>query len=363
MVFTKKYTYAREAVFVINEGLRKLHLNIQGGKTEILDGVHNIRNSLDNPDFNKVNETYKRIESMDAIKDRKDITNELKKISKVRTKFTQKLKRKSWKLSTEENKVFRRILTVYGKSQRPQLFKCAVCAFKEIPELRMCSSVLRYFSRLPYSYHSEVVETLLAIAEKKELHFEYQIGCIIETITHLHPKDPKGVASRVRKIGWENNKNWYVKCMTIQTIACYPYREDFAMLLAKEALKDTHPWVRRAGCMLIARSPIKDMEEQTYRLIYDVDPSVNRLGLFLYRHLTDHKFALEELERISNSPSCDRTFCRNIYRWWLLRASRDKNTRDALIQHIKRYNNSKSVRVKWHIQKIRESFEEKDSIQ
>ena len=63
-VFTKSERDAREAVFVINDALRALHLNLQGSKTEILSG-ESLKYELSNDDFDVVDEAIVKVRKLD----------------------------------------------------------------------------------------------------------------------------------------------------------------------------------------------------------------------------------------------------------------------------------------------------------
>lgn len=91
-VFTKSEHDAREAVFVINEALRALYLNLQGSKTDILSGDR-LADELDNTDFELVDKTIDLVRKMKPKdpSDRKRITKHLKPLSTLVTRFRRGL--------------------------------------------------------------------------------------------------------------------------------------------------------------------------------------------------------------------------------------------------------------------------------
>ena len=62
-VMTKSEEDARAAVFVINDALRRLHLNLQGSKTKILHGKE-LDSEIYDPDFVTVNEVVEQVQKL-----------------------------------------------------------------------------------------------------------------------------------------------------------------------------------------------------------------------------------------------------------------------------------------------------------
>ena len=87
-------------------------------------------------------------------------------------------------------------------------------------------------------------------------------------------------------------------------------------------------------------------------VIYDVSPSVSRLGQYLYRHLRDREFALAELGRMKYSGAGDDTSLRYLFRLYLLRGQNGE-VRDAVLAALDRFRKSKSSKVQWHLNRIR----------
>ena len=77
-IFTKSERDAREAVFVINDALRSLHLNLQGSKTAILSNGR-MKQELDPSEMDVVEAAHQAVKSLDPRKpaDQKKITKAL----------------------------------------------------------------------------------------------------------------------------------------------------------------------------------------------------------------------------------------------------------------------------------------------
>jgi hypothetical protein len=114
-VFTRSKEDARQAVFVINNALRTLHLNLQGSKTEILSGDMLIE-EMDNSDLDNVEEVFEKIQKINPHKSKntKIITTYLQELSRYVSRFRRNPQKAVRSLNEKQNRLFRRLMTIYG---------------------------------------------------------------------------------------------------------------------------------------------------------------------------------------------------------------------------------------------------------
>lgn len=324
-VFTKSEHDAREAVFIINDALRALHLNLQGSKTEILSG-ESLEYELSNDDIEQVDEAIKKVGNLnpDRPSDRRLITKHLRPLASLRSRFTSGLPESVISLDGKQNRLFRRLMTLYGKCKRTHFRNAAVTALRQLPDMRVLRKSLTYLSQLDYRTHDDTLEHLFAVLDEAELPFPYQAATVLETIAKLHPSAPNSVASRVRSYALTNKADWLVVQRALEVIAVYPYQPRYALGQATKFLEHRHPMVRRAACVLLTRSPKDQLRKHLAKLIYHADPGVNRLALYLQRFIRDKEFARQGLARMRKGSKTDFTFQRNVHRLFALAATEDE---------------------------------------
>src|SRR6266498_5828308 len=225
-VFTKTFTDAREAVFLINAGLRELHLNLQGGKTEILHGSK-LENELFDPEMQEINQLIDRARKL-ASGNKREATKIVRESQEVTKRFTRNLPESVASLSSHESRRLRRCFTLYGILRRPQLRRTAIGALKQIPDIRMLRSTLGYLVKLDYKYHDEIVTDLLGLLTTDELPFPYQVAVTVEAVGRMAPADPRRIASQLREIGLTGKAYWYLRQKTLEAILHLPYKEGSA---------------------------------------------------------------------------------------------------------------------------------------
>ncbi len=352
-VFTKSKHDAREVVFVINEALRTLRLNLQGSKTDILSGTR-LKEELDNSEFELIDKTFDLVRNFKFNKhtDRKQITIHLKPLSGLVSRFRKGLPESVTNLNTKQNRIFRRMMTLYGQCGRVHLKKSAFSAMKQLPDLRILNKTLSYVSRLHMSTHDETIEELFDLLETDELPFPYQRAMVLKAIANLHPSSPDKIASRIRAYGLTGRNDWIVIKNSLETIAVYPYRTDYSFRIAQKYLKHEHPYVRRAACVLLTRGPKDKLRKHLDGLIQHADPGVSRLSLYLQRFISDKVFANRELARMNKSDKTDFIFQRSLTGLYSLSATENKEIACNLHDFLSKFPKTRSQKNAWHKAKL-----------
>lgn len=349
-VFTKTYDDARDAVFVINDALRHLHLNLQGSKTKILQG-DTLEAELFDPELATVNDLISQMQPLVKAKawDRKKMTLVIRRASPVASLFTRRLPDGVCDLDGRTSRLFRRTLTLYGMGRRPQLRRAAVEALKHLPDFRMLRSILQYLRKLEYSQHDLIVPELLAMIADGKLPFPYQVAAVLDALGDFHPSSTKEIASRMRGLVQDRRSHWYVRQKALEVISVWPYREHYVPVLFEAALGDEHPWVRRASMLLLARGTVEFVRQRVARLVYHADSEVSRIALYWQAHLSDPDAANKAITAMRHGDPTDAAFNRNIAKMYLLRCSHDERVGKRLHEHVELYRRSHSERIRWHV--------------
>jgi len=348
-VFTHSDRDAREAVFVINDVLRSLHLNIQGSKTEIVSGEA-LKEELDGSDLDAVGTAFEKVKKikMGNPGAAREITKSLKGLSLIASRFRRKLPASVRQLGGRENRLFRRLMTVYGWCGRPQLHRAALTAIKELPDLRILRKALSYLTQLSYKTHGPSLDALMQLIENDQLPFPYQVAVAMETFADLHPPDSTAVASRIRKYAFGRKRHWMVVQKALEAMMTFPYKPAYAKTLAERFLKYDHPMPRRAACVFLLRSPKHHARRRLQELIHHPDHGLSRLALYLTRLNQDEQFAMQELARIKQSYRRDLLLVRNLPSMYAIAVTEHRNLAVSLCDLLRILPKSKSCKVRWH---------------
>jgi hypothetical protein len=348
-VFTKTFSDAREAVFLINAGLRELHLNLQGGKTEILHGSK-LENELFDPGLQHINRLIDGARKL-STDEKREATKIVRESQEVTKRFTRNVPESVTSLSAHANRRLRRCFTLYSILRRPQLRRTAIGALEQIPDIRMLRSALGYLTKLDYKYHDEIVSKLLGLLTADEFPFPYQAAVTVEAIGRMAPADPRRIASQLREIALTGKAYWYLRQKTLEAILHLPYRQEFAEKLVRAALEHPSPWVRRAGGALVPRGRVTWIREiVTNTLVYHPDPEVARIGLYWQRHLEDDSVANREMTALFKSGTLDVTFLRRVKTIYLLRCN--PHLANRVSGYVAQFSKSRNSVVRWHCEQI-----------
>ena len=350
-VYTKDYNTARDAIYVINDALRGLLLNLQGSKTDIISGDR-LREEMDRKNMNAIENVWNEIKVLDTNDNgnSKKITSLLNNLRPIARPFRSGLPKSIYQISNKNSRIIRRLMTVYGKCHRPYLKDVALASLGEPPELRMLQKSLRYLQQQRYEYHDLIWERLIQLLESDVLRLPYHAAAVIESLRWLHPDLPKlRITSRIISIAKKRQKEWTVRQKSLELITTLPCSETTAETHAKNSLKHDHPFVRRAALVLLTRSEVEDVRNTITKVMFDPEPGVARLALHWNRYINDELFAKEEISRYLRGRKDDVTFVQHIPKLWLLRCSYSKDTIIILRKYLKLYNKSKSQKVLLHM--------------
>lgn len=360
-IFTKSEHHAREAVFVVNEALRGLHLNLQGSKTQILSGPA-LMNELDNSKMECVSEVIDDLRSAlaETPADHRRVTRALKPASGLCSQFTRGLPQSVRGLTGEENRLFRRLLTAYGMAGRSRsgLPSAAVAAVRELPDLRVLRSCLKYLSQLPYPKHEQIACELVNMVENEELPFPYQIGSVLEALMDLHPDGQVDqLAARIRDYVFSRNlsrqRHWLVSTKGIEALRSLAYpAERFDKLVPLRLSKESHPFARRA-VMAVLPNCTKSMASRLLNdLVCHPDSGISRIAIWMERLRNERPFAEQEIARLRHGNWNDRKIIRELTIMYSLASSPDDhivNQTRVLVLEIPR---QKSTKLAAHINSL-----------
>jgi hypothetical protein len=351
-VYTKRERDARDVVFVINEALRRLFLNLQGAKTEILSG-RRLEQQLMRAESEVLDSAMKQLERLDPTKrqDSRKISLVLDRVKTTVARFRKNLPGSVRTLSSRDSRTLRRAMTLWGYAHRPYLLRAALEALGEPPEYRMLQKCLRYMSLMPPKYHDQISDELLQLLDDQVPLLPYHAAEILRALRQLHPSSARlNLTKSVTRIGFARRSQWPVRQQALQLLAILPAREETALKRANASLAHHHPFVRRAALLMLARTGVQTLRDKIDRLIYDPDSAVSRLAGHWWRIIHESDYALSELNRLRQGRNdTDSRFVWTIPKLWVLRASPDPAIVKGLRKHLDIYRESQSARVRYHL--------------
>lgn len=354
-VMTKNERDARAVVFVINDELRRLHLNLQGSKTKILSG-RDLNSELYDRDLDLVNKVWKSVEKINvrSQKDRKIISGHLRELSPIVTRFRSGASKAVKNLSGGDSRLLRRLMTVFGRCSRPQLINVALCSLRTLPELRLLQKSLRYLTQQQYKYHDSIVSQLIQILDEESFMQPFQIAKVLEALRYFHPQHPNDVVSELRKRVFRRREHWLVQQKFAEAVLTFPYRDEWIDKLVGELLQNNHPWVRRAGTVLLARAPVQDVRKRIRKIIYHVDPGVSRLGQHWHKFIDDKEYSLQEIRQLRKGKISDYLLIQYLPCLYIIRCHSDESVIKALREYICTLPKIQSAKLNWHIMQLKQ---------
>lgn len=352
-ILTRSFEDAREVLLLVNRVLRSIHLNLQGSKTRILFGKE-LQDEYSDRDGEAVGDLIAKLQKLDprSASYKSERRTILRKAGSYAKRFTRRLPRSIRSLSQKENRLLRRLMTLYGMAGSARLKRTALACLREEPERRLLEKSLRYLSRLEYRHHAEVATTLLDIGSDASHITQYQLAAIASTIAQLHPEDPRAIASRVRQIALENRSEWLVKQKAAEALFALPYRPQYATRIAIRLLNDTHPWVRRAAMLLLLKGDVGSAKQTIERLMFHPDASLHLPSLLWKRYEADQNFRRVEMQRMESIRG-DHALMKNVYRLWALSLGCTQEEWPRMHRILDRFSDSRSATVNWHVSEIR----------
>ncbi|MBI5675747.1 MAG: hypothetical protein HZC48_08000 [Nitrospirae bacterium] len=357
-VYTKSEKNAREAVFIINEALRQLHLNLQGSKTEILYGER-FYQEHDTTKMDRVNDVFDNIKKLSLQKKSSgEISAELNKISGYCKPFTVGLPDSVRGLTGKENRLFRRLLATYGIAGRTRkgLSKAIFCAIAELPDLRILRRCLSYLTHLDYKTHSQSINELLSALEAGTLLFPYQIATVLEAMVLFHPLDAKGIGSRIRSYAFgsnlKKNNDWFVIQKALEALMSFPYQEKFIFRIALNYIKHQNTLVRRAAVALLTRAPKDKVRKHLRELTMHPDSEVLRLSQYLESICSDKDFSFTELAQIHKGRVQDNTIIKRLPQLYAASSTDNKKIAQKVFETITHLGRTKSSKLDFHYKEI-----------
>ena len=272
-IFSKDEETARASLFLMNERLRDLHLNVQGKKNLILRGEE-ISEELEDPRFDVVNnllEGFRGKAMMLSKTERKEVRDTL--VAQYR-----EIRCRGRNLDKKDMRLFRRIMTGFTLIQDPYLVSRTIAELERNPDYGLLRSSVRYF-RL-FSNKRAIDDYVLEALSRPKGRFEQQEAIILFMARYLR-NYPTGLVRLIRQIARSSRKHWYVRCQAILFLGQLELRKDSLSTLRRLYETESHSEIRRALVAPLCQLEPGKLDGFLREIVFDIDPKISRLARML----------------------------------------------------------------------------------
>jgi len=270
-VFAKDYKTARKVVFLINQLLRQMHLNMQTSKTEIFEG-EKVAAQLRDERVEKVNEILDALPEVDE-----KITEAQKQVavSAVKPIFDKHFSTTST-LQKTDIRLFKRVLTVLKAVRSPIAVEfCLKCIWYQPALTEKITKYLALWMDRP-----DVQQAVRnAVFGNGEL-FDTQYLSLIplfrrsEALTIKH-------RSKLLKIG-RSELHWAARAEALLTLMLLPLEEQHFRQLRRLYNRESFPYVKKVILALFLKAPLKISQPVFKETITEPEEETNRFRKFVW---------------------------------------------------------------------------------
>ncbi len=329
-VMTKDINVARDALFLMNEKLRELMLNIQGAKTRILQD-NEIRDDLYDDRWDNVNKIIEEIQNQKtkalSTAQRKDLTKRLNTERK-------KIKGRTNIIRNKELRLFRRIITGFtflkGNSGMVSL---VLDQIERNPDAQLLKNAATYLCGQDRNIKIITKHLSSSLASGK-LIYPYQNAqylMILRYQRYISDEVWKDAKKRLRA----KREHWYVRQQAAQLIGLKSLSERELKSLKKTFGEEPNNEVRRALAQPLAQLPEQDLRKFSEELLFDPEPKMHRLGSYycsLLSNANQAKTCMKNLfQNFREEELVDR-----LYQVEVLSKAKDPKIRLHLLKNLKK---------------------------
>lgn len=289
-VFAKEHDVAISALFLMNQKLRELRLNIQGSKTRIIDDTA-IKDEFYDDRMDKLNSiieaTQKKNELTTA--ERRAFIRELKEVLHA-------IKKRKQLLQGKDLRLFKRLITGFSLLQSSEMADDVLIQMEINPDAGLVKKAARYAGYY-CSNRSMVPKIMAELLHTHSTLFPYQEAFIYYTLRFVR-NIPGDALREARRCIDRKKEPWFVKQQAALLLSqkCLTQSElrSYRSLFGKE--KD--PEVKRTIAQILAQLPKDELQEIASNMLYTTNPTMQRVGRFFSGLLKDEQKGLEELESV-----------------------------------------------------------------
>lgn len=325
-IFTKDESTARECIFVMNDTLRKLHLNIQGEKTLILQNEE-IRNEIEDERLEHVNTLLKEFHE-----EKKMTEDKRKEYIQVLKQQYKKIRTRKQTILGKDLRLFRRLITAFTLLEDSYLVSRALKEMEKNPDNRLMVSVVRYFKRFPSpkTIRKKLINFLSSPLNKfalQEVHILTVLRCAREY--------PKELLSYIKKIRKSETKHWYVRIQAILLLNQLELSQTELKSLLRQYKSERNIEVKKALIKPLCQLDKDALNKFLKESIFEKDSKITQVIKMLIQLQEKDEKVFNEINSVFNNFNESRLMD-EFYKIEVMKFSKSNEVRDALLNSLKR---------------------------
>jgi len=327
-VFSKEEKVAREVIFVMNNVLRKLHLNIQGTKTMILYGEE-IREELFDDRLDNVNRVIEKIQKKSKFLSKEE---RLEYLEILKSQY-KKVKNKTKIIQGKELKLYIRLITGFSLINSSYMVDNLLKQLPKNPDERLIRKAVFYLKLFPLSTE-KISKSLLNFLESSINLFPYQEARIVELLRYLKKISPESIYYARRILGLKS-KHWYVKVQAALLLSCINMTQRSLEKLKKLYEKEKNIEVKRALVKCLCQLKREELVRFLRILVYEYDKKLSFLGKMLLSLLhNENNCAEKEINDVFRNFN-ENLILDEFYKIEVIKNCKKQNIRNLLLKRLK----------------------------
>lgn len=302
-VFTKDKYLARDMVLEVERNLRELHLNLQGAKSQILEG-NDIKRRLFDPRMEELNRAYLECEKLSE-------RERVHRRAEYEERFSRACAMRGNALSPEaSSRLFRRQLTAYRLIGSSKLIKKALRTACETIEYKTLRHSLLYVTRFPQArtVPNRLCNQLVRAPERPS----YWKASVISALKFCS-QVPAQFMPQLWHMLRSRSSNWYIKVQVAALLAQYPQPESKLRALMTLFRSEPNVHVKRAILFILTQLRQEQREQFLRKATANSEPAVIRFANMIEAIATEEKEARYWAKRIGDLSISSDHFINNIH--------------------------------------------------
>lgn len=289
-VFTKDYKTARRVVLLINQILRRMHLNIQTSKTQVYQGDEIGKHLQDQ----RVEQVTLVLESLPE--DSTKITPPIRQraLAEIKPLFQEHFGHRRY-LRKNDLRLFKRMLTLLMRTDSPMGINLCLKSLWEQPALteKACRYLRRWMTRK--HVRDAVHDALFGEDELFDTQYLYLLPLFRQSgaLAESH-------RTALCALGRRAGLHWAARAEAIITLALFPLEESHYRRLRRLYEKESSTYVKKAILALFLKAPFPTRQAVMKATITEPEEETNRFRKFLWALANSPDHAKPSLKIIGN---------------------------------------------------------------
>jgi len=327
-IMAKDIRMARDSLFLMNEKLRELRLNIQGGKTRILQNQE-IRDELFDDRLSRVNRLIDEIQK----KKNKVSSNERQNLV-IRLKAElKKVRGRKGVIRDKELRLFRRLVTGFTLLKHPGMVRIVMQQLERNPDSRLLNSAVRYLRSQERSLRT-ISDRLAGLLVSGKLLFPYQEAHCLMALRYQRDVTANSW-NEARKRLRAKREHWYVRQQAAQLMGLKQLSHRELRGLRRLAAEEANVEVKRAVLHALAQLPRQELAAVSRGLLFETDTKIQRLGRYFSGLLSDKDGGRKRLDSLF-SDFREELLVDRLYEVEVLSKAEDLKIRAVVLDKLKK---------------------------